>query len=129
DFDGVLRPGRDADGRDAGGQHRTDDESPEQPAHPAFLLTSDFRTLQRCLRPAAALSRRGLTTGHRLRLDHRDEAACDDRPWATEPGIKGVIVSWITGVGLTPFGRLEGRNTLDLMSGAATAALADAALK
>ena len=37
-------------------------------------------------------------------------------------------MSWITGVGLTPFGRLEGCSTLDLMSEAATAALADAGL-
>ena len=37
-------------------------------------------------------------------------------------------MSWITGVGLTPFGRLEGRTTLDLMSDAAAAALADAGL-
>jgi acetyl-CoA acetyltransferase len=38
-------------------------------------------------------------------------------------------LSWIAGVGLTPFGRLEGRSTLDLMSDAATAALADAGLE
>ena len=38
-------------------------------------------------------------------------------------------MSWITGVGLTPFGRLEGQDTLDLMSGAATAALSDAGLR
>lgn len=38
-------------------------------------------------------------------------------------------MSWITGVGLTPFGRLEGRTTLDLMSDAASAALADAGLR
>ncbi len=38
-------------------------------------------------------------------------------------------MSWITGVGLTPFGRLEGGDTLDLMSDAATAALADAGLR
>jgi acetyl-CoA acetyltransferase len=37
-------------------------------------------------------------------------------------------LSWITGVGLTPFGRLEGRATLDLMSEAAADALADAGL-
>lgn len=37
-------------------------------------------------------------------------------------------MSWITGVGLTPFGRLEGRSTLDLMSEAAAAALADAGI-
>lgn len=37
-------------------------------------------------------------------------------------------MSYITGVGLTPFGRHEGRTTLDLMSMAATAALADAGL-
>ncbi|WP_226577271.1 thiolase family protein [Acuticoccus sediminis] len=35
----------------------------------------------------------------------------------------------IEGVGLTPFGRLEGRDTLDLMSEAATLALADAGLE
>ena len=38
-------------------------------------------------------------------------------------------MSWITGVGLTPFGRLEGRTTLDLMSQAAADALADAGLE
>jgi len=37
-------------------------------------------------------------------------------------------LSWITGVGLTPYGRLAGHGTLDLMSEAATAALADASL-
>ena len=40
----------------------------------------------------------------------------------------GYRLSWITGVGLTSYGRLEGRGTLDLMSEAATAALADAGL-
>jgi acetyl-CoA acetyltransferase len=38
-------------------------------------------------------------------------------------------MSQITGVGLTPFGRLEGRDTLALMSEAATGALADAGLE
>ena len=38
-------------------------------------------------------------------------------------------MSWITGVGLTAFGRLEGRTTLDLMSEAASAALGDAGLE
>lgn len=38
-------------------------------------------------------------------------------------------MSWITGVGLTPYGRLEGRSTVDLMSEAATEALADAGLE
>ena len=38
-------------------------------------------------------------------------------------------MSLITGVGLTPYGRLEGRGTLDLMSDAASAALADAGLE
>jgi len=37
-------------------------------------------------------------------------------------------VSWIAGVGLTPFGRLEGEGTLDLMARAAQAALDDAGL-
>jgi acetyl-CoA acetyltransferase len=37
-------------------------------------------------------------------------------------------LSWITGVGMTPFGRREGHGTLDLMSDAATLALADAGL-
>jgi len=37
-------------------------------------------------------------------------------------------VSWITGVGLTPFGKHPGRDTLDLMGEAASAALADAQL-
>ncbi len=38
-------------------------------------------------------------------------------------------MSWITGVGLLPFGRHEGKNTLDLMSEAAALALDDAGLK
>jgi acetyl-CoA acetyltransferase len=38
-------------------------------------------------------------------------------------------MSWITGVGLTPFGKHPGRSTLDLMSEAATGALADAHLE
>jgi acetyl-CoA acetyltransferase len=42
---------------------------------------------------------------------------------------QGKVVSWVTGVGLTPFGRLEGSTTLDLMSQAAAAALEDAGLE
>lgn len=38
-------------------------------------------------------------------------------------------MSWITGAGLLPYGRHDGKSTLDLMSGAATAALADAGLE
>lgn len=38
-------------------------------------------------------------------------------------------MSWITGVGLLPFGRHEGKNTLDLMSDAAALALDDAGLR
>jgi acetyl-CoA acetyltransferase len=38
-------------------------------------------------------------------------------------------MSYISGVGLTPFGKLPGRSTLDLMSVAAQAALADAHLE
>jgi acetyl-CoA acetyltransferase len=38
-------------------------------------------------------------------------------------------MSYVTGVGLTPFGKLPGRTTLDLMSEAAAAALADAHLE
>ena len=38
-------------------------------------------------------------------------------------------MSWITGVGLTPFGKHPQKNTLDLMSEAAAAALADAQLE
>ena len=38
-------------------------------------------------------------------------------------------MSYITGVGLTPYGKHPGRNTLDLMSEAAAAALADAQLE
>lgn len=38
-------------------------------------------------------------------------------------------MSFIAGTGLTPFGRLEGSSTLDLMSRAATDALAEAALE
>lgn len=37
-------------------------------------------------------------------------------------------MSWITGVGLTPFGRLEGSTTLGLMTQASAEALADAGL-
>ncbi len=37
-------------------------------------------------------------------------------------------MSYVCGVGLTPYGRLDGQNTLDLMSQAAANALADAAL-
>ena len=38
-------------------------------------------------------------------------------------------MSWITGVGLLPFGRHEGKSALDLMSEAAASALDDAGLK
>jgi len=38
-------------------------------------------------------------------------------------------LSWITGVGLTPYGKHPGRGTLDLMSDAAAAAMADAQLE
>jgi len=38
-------------------------------------------------------------------------------------------MSYVTGVGLTPFGKLPGRTTLDLMSEAASAALIDAQLE
>ncbi|MGH8864829.1 MAG: thiolase family protein, partial [Burkholderiales bacterium] len=38
-------------------------------------------------------------------------------------------MSFITGVGLTPYGKHPGRGTLDLMSAAAAAALADAQLE
>lgn len=38
-------------------------------------------------------------------------------------------MAWISGVGLTPYGRHEGRSTLDLMSAATTAALVDAGLE
>src|SRR5207342_3265113 len=38
-------------------------------------------------------------------------------------------MSWIAGVGMTPYGKLPGRNTLDLMSEAAAAALQDAQLE
>jgi len=38
-------------------------------------------------------------------------------------------MSWITGVGLTPYGKLEGRSTLDLMSDAAQDAITDAELE
>jgi len=38
-------------------------------------------------------------------------------------------MGYVTGVGLTPFGKLPGRTTLDLMSEAAAAALADAELE
>jgi acetyl-CoA acetyltransferase len=38
-------------------------------------------------------------------------------------------MSWISGVGLTPFGKHAGRSALDLMSEAASAALEDAGLE
>src|SRR5690349_9658711 len=38
-------------------------------------------------------------------------------------------MSWISGVAMTPYGKLPGRNTLDLMSEAATLAMADAELE
>ena len=38
-------------------------------------------------------------------------------------------MSWITGVGLTPYGKHPGRDTLDLMSDATAAAIADAQLE
>ena len=38
-------------------------------------------------------------------------------------------MSYITGVGLTAYGKHEGSSTLDLMSKAATMAIADAGLK
>lgn len=38
-------------------------------------------------------------------------------------------MSYVTGVGLTPYGKLPGKSTLDLMNEAATAALADAQLE
>lgn len=47
----------------------------------------------------------------------------------SRPAAEGRALSWITGVGLTPYGRLEGQDTLDLMSAAATAALDDAGLR
>jgi 3-oxoacyl-[acyl-carrier-protein] synthase III len=40
-----------------------------------------------------------------------------------------VIMSFITGVGLTAYGRHEGSSSLDLMSRAAELAIADAGLK
>ncbi len=47
----------------------------------------------------------------------------------SRPAVGGRALSWITGVGLTPYGRLVGQDTLDLMSDAATAALDDAGLR
>ena len=38
-------------------------------------------------------------------------------------------MSWIAGAAMTPYGKLPGRNTLDLMSAAASAALQDAQLE
>ncbi|NEV79939.1 thiolase family protein, partial [Rhodopseudomonas sp. BR0C11] len=38
-------------------------------------------------------------------------------------------MSYITGVGLTPFGKIDGSTTLSLMRDAAEAALADAGLR
>ena len=43
--------------------------------------------------------------------------------------LKGFPLSFITGVGLTSFGKHSGKSTLDLMSEAATAALVDAQLE
>src|SRR3954469_1243773 len=45
------------------------------------------------------------------------------------PRWEGLAVSWIAGVGLTPFGRAEGASTLDLMSWAAAIALRDGGLE
>ena len=47
----------------------------------------------------------------------------------TEFTLTEIPVSYITGVGLTPYGKHPGKSTLDLMSEAATAALADAELE
>ena len=41
----------------------------------------------------------------------------------------GLIMAWITGVGLTAYGKHEGKSTLDLMADAAQVALDDAGLK
>ena len=49
---------------------------------------------------------------------------CPDQPHSERKHL-----SWITGVGLTPFGKHAGKSTLDLMSLAAAAALADAGLE
>ena len=50
--------------------------------------------------------------------------------WSARPGMRaGLAMSFITGVGLTSFGRHEGSSTLDLMSKAAALAIADAGLK
>ena len=51
----------------------------------------------------------------------------DYNPWLCETRATSPV-SWITGIGLTAFGRHPGRQTLDLMSEAAQAALLDARL-
>src|SRR5215212_2326772 len=43
--------------------------------------------------------------------------------------LRGSSMSWVAGVGMTSYGKLPGRNTLDLMSEAASAALQDAELE
>lgn len=43
--------------------------------------------------------------------------------------LEDLDLSWITGIGLTPFGKHPGRSTLDLMSEAASSALMDAHLE
>jgi acetyl-CoA acetyltransferase len=58
-----------------------------------------------------------------------DVAACVWHLDSTSQEDPDNAMSFITGVGLTPFGRHDGCSTLDLMSDASEAALADAGLK
>ncbi len=63
-----------------------------------------------------------------LPLDGRARAGLRCAGGSTDPQAGDERLSWITGVGLTPFGRLDGHGTLDLMGQAASEALADAGL-
>lgn len=60
--------------------------------------------------------------------DRRPDLGDEDRRDVGRVADAGGRVSTVTGVGLTAFGRREGASTLDLMSEAAAAALADAGL-
>src|SRR5690606_4801684 len=55
--------------------------------------------------------------------------AVANAPLPGDDGEQGGAMSFITGVGLTSFGKHEGSSTLDLMSDAAASALADSGLK
>ena len=64
--------------------------------------------------------------GHRRRLPQQVNSICSA---ANRYDLEDLDLSWITGIGLTPFGKHPGRSTLDLMSDAASSALLDAHLE